>query len=76
MFFTLFILNQLLLPGQKPVAVFHQPTVQGITLHEDTTPPVAVFKVVEPQGIVLHQEPVTGIPLQQPVITPVATWKF
>jgi len=76
MFLTLFILNQLLLPGQKPVAVFHQPTVQGIVIHDYPEAPVATFKVVEPKGIVLHSTPVKGIVLHPNPVTPVATFTF
>lgn len=76
MILTALILNQLLFPGYKPVAVFHQPTVQGIVIHQDPIKPVATFKYVEPKGIVLHQELVVGIPLIAPKITPVATWSF
>lgn len=76
MFLTALILNQLLMPGYKPVAVFHQPTVQGIVIHQDPIQPVATFKYVEPKGIVIHQDPIKGIPLAAPKITPVATWSF
>lgn len=77
MFLTLFILNQLLMPGQKPVAVLHQPTVQGIVLHDThQTTGIVLHDNHQTTGITLHQEPVTGIQLTEPVVTPVATWKF
>lgn len=76
MILTALILNQLLMPGYKPVAVFHYTQPQGIVLHVEQPKPVATFKYVQPKGITIHQDPIKGIPLEAAHPTVVKTWSF
>lgn len=75
MFLTLFILNQLFQSNQKPIAILHEPTIQGIVLHDyHQTTGIVLHENNQTTGIVLHDTPVQGIQLHEPAITPVATW--
>lgn len=77
MFLTLLLTGQLLLAGQKPVAVFHQTQPQGIVLTQPAITPVATFKVTPPTPVaVFHYQQPKGIPLTAPKITPIATFKL
>jgi len=77
MILTALILNQLLFPGYKPVAVFHYTQPQGIVLQQAKPTVVATFKNEQPKPVATFKyvQP-KGIPLTAPKITPVATWSF
>lgn len=75
MFVTAIILSQLLLPGFKPVAVFHYTQPQGIVLQETQPTVVATFKNEQPKPVATFKyEQPKGITITPNKVTPVATW--